>query len=184
MKITMPKPVSRILKVITSLLLLSGWWQSSTAADLMQVYKLALQNDAELMIAEANYAAAIQALPLAESINKPQVFFNLDGVLTESDNSETGRNDSNAIGYSLDLTQSLYDATIRGDIKIAEANTEAALARLKSVRQDLILRVAETYFSILAAGDNLAFAEAERTAIARWALNSREDATRKRTRES
>ncbi len=158
---------SRLVTVVAGLLLTSAWWQSSSAADLMDVYELALKNDAELMIAESNYLAAVQALPLAESGRRPQVFFNVDGVMSEADNSETGRNSSNAIGYSVDLTQSIYDTEVRGNISIAEANTAAELARLKAARQDLIIRVAETYFSILGAQDNVEFTNAERTAIAR-----------------
>ena len=131
------------------------------------MYRLAFENDAELMIAESNYLAAIQALPLAQSGNRPQVFFNADGRVTESDNSETGTNSSDNIGYSVNLTQSLYDTATDGDINIAEANTRAELARLNAARQALILRVAETYFSILAAGDNAEFTYAERNAIAR-----------------
>lgn len=150
-----------------ALLILLLWWQASSAEDLVTVYGLALKNDAELMIAESNYLAAIEALPQARSGRKPQISLNASGTARESDNSETGDNDSETVGYSLNLTQSLYDTEIQGDINVAEANSAAELARLKSTRQALILRVAETYFSILAAEDNVEFAYAERTAIGR-----------------
>ena len=150
-----------------ALLILLFWWQASLAEDLVTVYGLALKNDAELMIAESNYLAAIEALPQARSGRKPQISLNASGTARESDNSETGDNDSETVGYSLNLTQSLYDTEIQGDINVAEANSAAELARLKSTRQALILRVAETYFSILAAEDNVEFAYAERTAIGR-----------------
>ena len=164
---TMPKPVSKLALIVTGTLLTLGWWQNSAAEDLMDVYQLALQNDAELMIAESNYLAAVQALPLAQSSRKPQIFFNANGRVRESDNSETGDNSSDNIGYSVDLTQSLYNTEVQGNIRVAEANTAAELARLQSARQSLIVRVANTYFSILAAEDNVEFAYAERTAIAR-----------------
>jgi len=150
-----------------ALLILLFWWQASLAEDLVTVYGLALKNDAELMIAESNYLTAIQALPLARSGRKPQISLNASGSARESDNSETGDNDSETYGYSLDLTQSLYNTEIQGDINVAEASTEAEFARLQAARQALILRVSETYFSILAAGDNVEFANAERTAIER-----------------
>jgi len=158
----MPKLSSNLVLLLTLL-----WWQASPAADLAEVYRLALKNDAELMIAESDYLASIQGLPLAESGRLPQISFNAIGQTREADNSETGTNSSDNIGYGLNLTQSLYDTEIRGDIKVAEANSAAALARLKSIRQDLILRVADSYFGILAAEDNVEFAYAERNAIAR-----------------
>ncbi len=158
-----------MVKLTSKLVLLTSliWWQAAPAEDLVAVYSLALERDAELLIAEANYRSAIEALPLAQSGRKPRIFINANGLARESDNSETGDNNNETIGYSLNLTQSLYDTETTGNINVAEATVAAALARLHSTRQALILRVATTYFAILAAGDNVEFAYAERTAIAR-----------------
>ncbi|TNF89908.1 MAG: type I secretion protein TolC, partial [Gammaproteobacteria bacterium] len=137
------------------------------AQDLITIYGLALENDAELLIAEANYLAAVQSVPIARAGRKPQVSLDASGSKRESDNSETGDNDVDTVGYSLNLVQSLYDNEITGNINTAEASTEAELARLQAARQGLILRTAENYFGVLAAHDNVDFAYAERTAIAR-----------------
>jgi outer membrane protein len=150
-----------------ALVLLLLWWQASPGADLVSVYGLALKNDAALMIAESDYLAAVQALPLARSADKPQLSLNASTRARQSDNSETGDNDVDNTGYSLDLTQSLYDTEIDGNIKVADATTAAELASLKSIRQGLILRVAEAYFGILGAGDTVEFSYAERNAIER-----------------
>ena len=150
-----------------ALLVLLLWWQASPAEDLVTIYGFALERDAELMIAESNYLAAIQAVPIARSGRKPQISFNANTSVRESDNSVTGDNDNETTGYSLDLTQSLYDTETQGNINSAEATSAAEFARLQGTRQALILRVAETYFSILAAEDNVEFTYAERTAIAR-----------------
>jgi len=158
----MPKLSSNLVLLLTLL-----WWQASPAADLAEVYRLALKNDAELMIAESNYIAAIQALPLAQSVRNPQVSFNAGAEVRQADNSVTGENSTDRLGYSLNLNQSLYDTESHGNVKVAEANSAAELARLKSARQGLIIRVANSYFSILAAEDNVEFAYAERNAIAR-----------------
>lgn len=158
--------MQKLLKNTVCLILLTTW-QPLLAQDLISVYGLALERDAELQIAEANYLAAVQNLPVAQSGRKPQVFLSASGSLQESDNSETGNNDIERIGYNLSLSQSLYNTETEGNINAAEAATAAELARLQGARQDLILRVAETYFSILAAHDNVDFAYAERTAIAR-----------------
>ncbi len=157
----------RLKPALTLLALLLAGPQSLQAQDLITIYELALEQDAELQIAEANYLAALQGLPVAESARRPQLFLNANASLRESDNSVTGNSDNETIGYSLDLTQSLYDTDTSNSIDQAEANVEAALAEVQSARQDLILRVTETYFGVLAAQDNVDFAEAERTAIAR-----------------
>jgi outer membrane protein len=163
----METPLSKFALLLTAILVTLCWWKTSSAEDLLTVYRLALKNDAELMIAESNYLAAIEALPLAQSRNRPQVFFNAEGRHIEADDEDTGSNSSNNTLYGLNLTQSLYNYEINGDIEIAEANTRAELALLNNARQSLRLRVARTYFSILAAGDNVEFSYAERTAIAR-----------------
>jgi outer membrane protein len=134
---------------------------------LLAIYQLALENDAQLQVAEANYLAAIQSLPQAQSGRKPQVFFNANGTHQETDDSRIGDNTTDTVGYSLNLTQSLYNNETSGNINSAEATSRAELARLQSVRQAVALRVAEAYFAILAAHDNVDFAYAERTAIAR-----------------
>jgi len=162
-KLTPSKPTL----LFCCILFVSAWCQSASAADLLQVYELARKNDAELMIAEANYLAAVQALPLAESTNKPQISLNGVASATESDDSSAGNNSSTNTGYSVNLTQSLYNTENDGNISVAEANSAAELALLKSARQGLILRVAQAYFNILAAEDNVEFTYAERNAIAR-----------------
>jgi outer membrane protein len=163
----METPLSKFALLLTAILVTLCWWKTSSAEDLLTVYRLALWNDAELMIAESNYLAAIEALPLAQSRNRPQVFFNAEGRHIQADDEDTGSNNSNNTRYGLNLTQSLYNYEIDGDIEIAEANTRAQLALLNQARQSLALRVAQTYFSILGAEDNVDFTYAERTAIAR-----------------
>ncbi len=154
-----------ILKIL--LLALLGGWQPLAARDLAAIYGLALENDAELLIAESSYLAAVQALPIARSARLPQVYFNANGSLRESDSSETGSNDNQTIGYSFNLSQSLYDNDTSANVDAAEAVAKAELAGLHAARQALVLRVTQTYFGVLAAQDNVDFAYAERTAIAR-----------------
>jgi outer membrane protein len=143
------------------------WSQSSFAADLLQVYELARKNDAQLMIAEANYLAASQGVPLAESTNRPQLSLGGTGSVRETDESNSGRNSSSNAGFNVNLTQSLFNTENDGNISVAEANTAAELAVLKGARQGLLLRAARAYFAILAATDNVEFTYAERNAIAR-----------------
>ncbi len=137
------------------------------AEDLITIYRLALEQDVELKIAEADYRSALAALPIAKSGRLPQISLSADTSRRETDNSETGDDTFDSSGYTLSLTQSLYNTDLAADISAAEASTEAERARLEAAQQSLALRVAENYFDILAAQDNVDFAYAERTAIAR-----------------
>jgi len=162
MKPRMQKLLSKLV-----LLVLLGYSQVVAAQDLVTVYKLALDNDAELQIAESDYLASLQAVPFARAGNKPQISLNADASASEIDGSDTDSSSESRAGYSLNLTQSLYDNVVTGNINAAEATVAARLARVQAARQDLVLRVAQTYFGILAAHDNVDFTHAERTAIAR-----------------
>jgi len=147
-----------------SLLLACG---QASAQNLLDIYQLALKQDTELLIAESDYLATLQAVPIADSARKPQISLNAQTTLRESDNSVSGSNSHDDIGYSLNLTQNLYNNDTEASYKVADATTAAQLALLQQSRQGLMLRVAVAYFEILAAQDNVDFAYAERTAIAR-----------------
>ena len=137
------------------------------AQDLVDIYRLALINDAELKIAVAVYQSELESLPVATSARKPQIDFTVDGALIEADQSNLPSNSITSYGYGLSLLQNLYNAEILASIDAAEANVARARADLEVSQQDLILRVAERYFAILAAQDNVEFAKAEETAIGR-----------------
>ena len=137
------------------------------AQNLFETYELAVKNDIELQIAESNYQSALEQVPLATSSYKPQISFTADRGIIESNSSATGSNTNNRYGYSLNLTQSIYNAENLANIDAAEASVLTAEAQLESSRQALILRVSEAYFDILAAEDFVDFAGAEKIAIGR-----------------
>lgn len=139
------------------------------AQNLLEVYELALEQDAQLKIAESEYLAATKALPIAQSVRRPQVNFSANGTIRDADSSLSAipSSTTNSIGYNLSLSQSIYNAETLALVNVAEAQVAKAQADLEVSRQDLIIRVAEDYFDILAAEDNVEFAIAEKTAIAR-----------------
>ena len=137
------------------------------AQNLVDIYVLAVQNDATLKIAQANYQAAREALPLATSTRRPQVGLSVQQSLRETDNSDTGSNTNQNLGYTLSLTQTIYNAQTSAQVDSAEASVLQAAADLKVAEQDLVIRVATSYFAILSAQDSVKFARAEQNAIAR-----------------
>jgi outer membrane protein len=144
--------------------LLSG---SLYAQNLIDIYQLAEQNDASLKIAQANYLTAKSSLPLVTSTQKPQVNFSVQQSLRESDNSSIGSNTNRDLGYTLSLTQTIYNAKTSAQIESVDASVRQAAANLKVAEQDLVIRVATRYFAILSAQDSVKFARAEQNAIAR-----------------
>ncbi len=154
----------RHILVISALLSAS---QPVIAQDLLQVYQLAQERDALLLVAESEYLAATESVSIASSADRPQVFLGAQGNLRESDNSETGDNSNTTLGANVSLRQSLYNRETSSSISAAEAGVAAALAQLQAARQDLVLRVARAYFDVLAAQDTVEFANAEKTAISR-----------------
>ena len=137
------------------------------AKDLVTIYGLALKEDAQLRIAEAEYLSAIENVPLARANARPQIFFNADATAQEADIEDFGDASSSSLGLTLDLTQSLYNTDISTSIDAAESRAAAALADLRAAREGLILRTAEAYFQVLASYDRVDFAYAEQEAIER-----------------
>ncbi|MFT5226303.1 MAG: outer membrane protein [Polaribacter sp.] len=150
--------------LIISFSLFSG---SLLAQNLVDVYQLAKQNDASLKIAQANYQATGETLPLAISTRRPQINLSVQQSIKESDNSNTGTNTNQNLGYTLSLTQTIYNARTSAQVDSAEAIVNQAAANLKVAEQDLVIRVATSYFAILSAQDSVKFARAEQNAIAR-----------------
>ena len=143
------------------------------AVGLLDVYTIAKSQDTELLEAEANYFANSQARPIARSALLPQVSLSAEtssnSVKTKGQTFGIGSTDANfnSHGYSLELTQSLYNRSFYVQLRQAKNTVAKARVQLDSSKQDLIIRVAEAYFNVLAAQDDLRFAISEKEAIGR-----------------
>jgi len=137
------------------------------AQNLVDIFHLAEQNDATLKIAQADFKAASQSLPIAASVRQPQVNLSAQQSLLEKDNSNTGSNTNQNLGYTLSLTQTIYNVQTSAQVDSAESSVQQAAANLEVAKQDLVIRVATRYFAILSAQDSVKFAHAEQNAIAR-----------------
>ncbi|MCG5515127.1 MULTISPECIES: TolC family outer membrane protein [unclassified Ectothiorhodospira] len=154
--------------------LLAGLFVSLTTAaaplyatDLLEVYRTAQERDAELRTAEAEFRAALEARPQARSALLPQIEGTLGYAYTDSDQKGRPSFDYQTRTFELSLNQTLYDHTNYVALRQADLGVAQATAVRDAARQELILRVAEAYFGVLSAKDNLSFAEAEKEAIGR-----------------
>lgn len=144
------------------------------ALDLVAAHRAAIENDAdfaaEVSAADAGreYAAQSRAM-MAPRVNltgqagKLDVETRASGDLSSLLSSETA---GKTYGYGLSVTRPLYRPDLKADARNLAAQAEISALTFKSAQQDLILRVAQAYFGVLLAQDALAFAAAQKDAVA------------------
>jgi outer membrane protein len=171
------KPIT--LFATTSLLLFS---LTGRAENLTEIYDLALANDPQLRAANAAYLAGKESAAIGRAGLLPTV--NAEAEYSEADSDESsssvfvlgGEQISSAISGDGDADQTRYAVTIRQpvfdlpawyDYKGGEVLSDQARLEYAAAQQELILRVADAYFGVLRAGDNLTSAIAEQQAIGR-----------------
>lgn len=159
---------ARLLAPVVTLCLLIGTTGTAHATDLLQTFRLAQQNDPAYAAARQEYKAAREARPQARGALLPQVNFSATWSEDDQRNLDTGGSDSfSNEQYRLALRQTLFNWEQFAGLSRADAAVAQAEAELADADQELILRVAERYFDVLAAEENERFARAEVNAIER-----------------
>ncbi|MBI3774121.1 MAG: TolC family outer membrane protein [Gammaproteobacteria bacterium] len=159
----------RISLLTSSILLLGALYSlalSARAEDLLDIYKQAAQNDPQIRGARAQMEQVLETKPQARARFLPSVGLGANYSRSKSDITGLNSNDSYpSKGYNLSLTQPIYHGDAFAQSDQADALVNQAEAQFKAEELALALRVAERYFEVLAAQDNLAFAKAEHEAI-------------------
>ena len=159
---------ARLIAPVVTLFLLIGTSGAAHATDLLQTFRLAQQNDPAYAAARQEYKAAREARPQARGALLPQVTFSATWSEDDQRNLDTGGSDSfSNEQYRLALRQTLFNWEQFAGLSRADAAVAQAEAELADADQELILRVAERYFDVLAAEENERFARAEVNAIER-----------------
>jgi outer membrane protein len=165
-------------------------FHAAAAADLVAVYQRALQNDPQLREAEANRLAALESKPQALAALLPQV----TGTAVankERDNGATnqsfsftdvstgkpivvvehqdfnGRTTTHNHKYGVDLKENLFRWENWVALQRADAQVAQAEADYQAAQQDLMSRVAQRYFDVLASQDDLDAQEGALTSVNR-----------------
>lgn len=144
---------------------------SAQAIDLVQVYREALLSDAQYLTARANAEAGREKAPQALSGLLPAL--NATAHTTWNDNTystaslpKNSNQSYNADGYNISLTQPLFrwqNFVQYRQGKLLVVQSEALFAQ---AAQELILRVAQAYFDVLYAQENLKAVRANQASIA------------------
>jgi outer membrane protein len=144
---------------------------TASAADLIDVFKLAQTADATYAAARATWAAAQERIPQGRAGLLPLASFTAsaqynDRTIRSRDIAIPRQSSSfGSTGLTLQVTQPLFRRQNTVVYEQAFTQVEQADAQLALAAQDLILRVAQAYFDVLLAEDNVAFAQAQKVAI-------------------
>ncbi len=146
------------------------------SASLLEIYQQALQGDPQIHEAEARRLAAQEAKPQARGVLLPQISVTGDWTQTDVSGSSfsiinnqttTFTQDSTSTNWGFGLRQTLFRWDQIVNLRRADKTVTKAEAVREAAQQDLIVRVAQRYFNVLAAEDRLTSINADREAIAR-----------------
>lgn len=145
---------------------------SASGESLLDIYQLALENDAQLKADEAAYQAGLEMRAVNRADLLPQISASADYSTGETDRTDytveptTSRtSDSSSRGWAISLNQPLFNMAAWYNYRSGVTLSERAEAEFAAAQQELILRVAEAYFNVLRATDNLETARAEEKAL-------------------
>jgi len=170
--------LQRRCRCLVPLLILAFSPGASRAADLLQIYRDALANDATYASARATRDAGLESLPQGLAQILPTV--NATGFAQSNRADITFREVAGAptpaipeshrvgptSGFTVTLTQPLFNWQNFQVYKEAGFKAAQAEALFGQATQDLIVRVAQAYFDVLASQDSLTFIQGQKVAIA------------------
>ena len=139
--------------------------QSVFAADLMQIYQDAKSQDSTIASAQAAYQAGLERIPQGRAGLLPQVNLGANIFHTTLERSGLATGSANPYGYTLSLSQPLYRPQNWATYDQAKQQVLQSEAQFSAAQQDLIQRVAQAYFDVLLAQDNVIVSQSQKTAI-------------------
>lgn len=156
-------PVARTILALSVAFSASASW----AIDLAQSWQLAVNNDPVYAAARANYRAAMEKTPQARAALLPQVNAAVSaGYLDSRANTAFGQVYSNSnSAWSLTLSQPIFNWSAWETFEQSKLIVASAQVQLQLAHQDLILRLGQAYFDVLAAQDTLTALESEQRSI-------------------
>jgi len=138
------------------------------AEDLMRVYQQALDSDPVLKAAAASREASQENQPQARALLLPTA-----GVTAEQGRTfgiaggSSDKSEFNSHNYAVSLNQPIYNRGNQVRQRLADAVVSQSDIDLRDTLNELILRISQGYFGVLAALDTLTYATAEKNAFAR-----------------
>ncbi|MBS97644.1 MAG: transporter [Oceanospirillaceae bacterium] len=147
-------------RILTASLLAALSPAIACAGPLASLYQLAMDNDPQLKAAQATYAADGEALAQARGQLLPQV-----SASANTTYNDTASYQGNSHGYTLTLSQPVFDANRWFQFKQGQTLNTRAQAEFSLAQQNLILRSTSAYLDVLGAQSTLELAQARERAL-------------------
>ena len=160
---------SRVTLLLT--LCLTCYSPLSAGVNLIEVYELAVKHDPTYQQQIENWKIALEQHPKALSQLLPEIRINANTsshkqtISTNSGFGMDGKVNFNSHGYNLSLSQPLFRADRWLELDHAELEIARSQYQLKEVKQILMLRVSEHYFSILSRQDEIHYVRVEKKSL-------------------
>jgi outer membrane protein len=152
---------------ISAMLVAAAFAQGAAGADFLDTYRLAKQNDAQFAASRASLEAGIEKLPQGRALLLPVINGTANTTWNDGENKTIGFDSRfNSNGWGVTLTQPLFRWQNLVQYQQSQFQVLQAEAQFSQATQDLIVRVAQAYFEVLAARDNIEFIVANKAAIA------------------
>ncbi len=133
---------------------------NAQAFDLQAAWDAALGYDASHSAAAYQRLAAQENIPQARAALLPQV--SLNGSYQRNHPIKPDADSNNSYGYSVQATQTLFDASKYADYKQGKLAAKLADAQFDLSEQQLLLNVSQAYFDVLTAYDLISASKASK----------------------
>ena len=160
-----PPPRLRFLPLV----LVIGWGFGAQAQSLLDLYQSARGYDATYQSAKSQFDATVAKADQAKALLLPKATLGLSSSRTNLESSSNPATAQDRVygtqTATLSGSQPLYRPADWAAYQQGIKGGEAAGAALKAAEQDLIVRLSQAYFDVLASSDSLQFVQAQKTAV-------------------
>ena len=158
-------PRHRLLLIAGAAALALGLLPTARAQSLLELYDAAHGFDATYLAARALAESAQYRVEQVEALNRPTLNATTSASVAEVDLPVIGRKTTTTGQAGLSGRYPLFNRSNNATIAQARKSLETARADFDTAEQDLIVRIAQAYFDVLAAQDTLGITRASKAAI-------------------
>ena len=136
---------------------------ATASTGLTDIYQMAVNHDAQLAQQRAEYQASKESVKSVKASLLPEISADGSYFINQTDlAADSG--DVTSTDLSITLNQPLYNKAIWSRFEQAKYVTDQAKSSLQNAEQDLILRVANAYFKVLLAQEDVRLSNAQEKA--------------------